>query len=65
MVIKIYVNEKLEQVGYNEFVAMNNYITYCNLYGKENVRIERTEQDFGEALRERKLSKEKENDNGK
>lgn len=61
MVIKIYVKEKLEHVGCNDFVAMNNYMTYCSLHGKDNVRIERSEQSFRDALRELELSKGEDN----
>lgn len=52
MVIKIYVHDKLKEVCTNEFVAMNNVFTYRNIHGKENVRVERIEQDFSEAIKE-------------
>ncbi|CEP50301.1 Uncharacterised protein [[Clostridium] sordellii] len=55
MIIKIYVRNKLEHVGVNEFVAMNNYYTYCQLYGKANVEVERSpNQSLESALKELK-----------
>ena len=53
MIIKIYVNNKLKDVCISEFVAMNNTVTYRNLYGKENVRVERVDnQSFEDAIKE-------------
>ena len=53
MIIKIYVNEELKDVCINEFTAMNNVVTYRNLYGKENVHIVRCNEKFEDALKEK------------
>ncbi|WP_270943130.1 hypothetical protein [Romboutsia lituseburensis] len=53
MIIKIYVNNKLMNVCISEFAAMNNMATYRELYGKENVRVERVaNQSFEDAMKE-------------
>lgn len=41
MIIKIYVHNELYHVGVNEFIATQNYNTYCELFGRDNVKVER------------------------
>ncbi len=53
MIIKIYVNKELKDVCINEFTAMNNAMQYIKLYGKENVHIVRTNENFEDALKEK------------
>lgn len=41
MIIKIYVHDELYHVGVNEFIATQNYNKYCELFGRDNVKVER------------------------
>lgn len=36
---KIYVNDKLRAINYNDIGVMINYRNFCELYGEENVKV--------------------------
>ena len=39
--IRIYVDDKLKNICYNEYAALCNMISYTNTYGKDRIQIKR------------------------